>query len=327
MAAAPVAGSAAEWSKSAANGEGSAADWSSQKGANAEKALASELRTLWILNLVCFILHLVQGVACLAAALAVERIKNFRLPITTQFLQWTSAGPGLPVRPTQVSATLGYLPFVAVTSGFAFLSAAAHAAVLLRWADYVRGLAAGMNRFRWFEYALSSSLMIVLISMLFGVYDLFTLIGIGSINAAMCLFGDLHEAMNARKEPKDVDWFAYAYGTLAGIVPWGIIIAYIAATPNLENVPKFVWASASCKARTGALARAHELRRAHVAALFASSAVAAGAVKQARKLRLPRAHPSNARSCRPVLPSFSGLPAHDVPAVQAALLVQQQALP
>ena len=242
MAAAPVAGSAAEWSKSAANGEGSAADWSSQKGANAEKALASELRTLWIWNLVCFILHLVQGVACLAAALAVERIKNFRLPITTQFLQWTSAGPGLPVRPTQVSATLGYLPFVAVTSGFAFLSAAAHAAVLLRWADYVRGLAAGMNRFRWFEYALSSSLMIVLISMLFGVYDLFTLIGIGSINAAMCLFGDLHEAMNARKEPKDVDWFAYAYGTLAGIVPWGIIIAYIAATPNLENVPKFVWA-------------------------------------------------------------------------------------
>ena len=220
---------------------GSAADWS-EKGATAEKALARELRTLWIWNLVCCILHLVQGIACLAAALAVERIKNFRLPITTQFLQWTSAGPGLPVRPVQVSQTLGLLPFVAVTSAFAFLSAAAHAAVLLRWADYVRGLAAGMNRFRWFEYALSSSLMIVLISMLFGVYDLFTLIGIGSVNAAMCLFGDLHEVMNARKEPKDVDWFAYAYGTLAGIVPWGIIVAYIAATPNLENVPKFVWA-------------------------------------------------------------------------------------
>jgi hypothetical protein len=242
MAAAPVAGSAAEWSKSAANGEGSAADWSSQKGANAEKALASELRTLWIWNLVCFILHLVQGVACLAAALAVERIKNFRLPITTQFLQWTSAGPGLPVRPTQVSATLGYLPFVAVTSGFAFLSAAAHAAVLLRWRDYTNGLAKGYNRFRWYEYALSSSLMIVLIAMLFGVYDLFALIGIGAINAAMCLFGDLHEVVNAKKEPADVDWAAYIYGTLAGLVPWGIIVAYIAATPQLDQVPKFVWA-------------------------------------------------------------------------------------
>jgi hypothetical protein len=46
----------------------------------------------------------------------------------------------------------------------------------------------------------------------------------------------------AGKKPADVDWMAYIYGTAAGLVPWGIIIAYIAATPNLNLVPSFVWA-------------------------------------------------------------------------------------
>ena len=219
---------------------GAAAEWgqdSAVKAVAAEVALKKELTVLWRWNLACAILHGVQAVAALAAALAVTKIKNFRLPITSQFLVWS----GTPVVPRQSDAVLGLLPFAAVTSGFAFLSAAAHVLVLLCWSRYVADLARGLNRFRWFEYALSSSLMIVLIAMLFGVWDLNVLIGIGAINCAMCLFGDLHEVLNAGKEPKDVNWTPFIYGSIAGFVPWAIIVEYIAATPNLSQVPGFVW--------------------------------------------------------------------------------------
>ena len=53
-------------------------------------------------------------------------------------------------------------PFAGVTSLFAFLSAAAHFIVLICFKKYIADLRAGINVFRWYEYAASSSLMIVL---------------------------------------------------------------------------------------------------------------------------------------------------------------------
>ena len=81
------------------------------------------------------------------------------------------------------------MPFAAVASGFSFLSAVAHITVLACFSLYSRDLIAGINRFRWVEYALSSSLMIGLISQLFGVYDVLTLVALMATNACMNLFG------------------------------------------------------------------------------------------------------------------------------------------
>lgn len=65
---------------------------------------------------------------------------------------------GYPVPALQLR---GQLPFVPVASGFAFLSAAAHFTVLACFATYLKDLReARINKFRWVEYALSSSLMI-----------------------------------------------------------------------------------------------------------------------------------------------------------------------
>lgn len=51
-----------------------------------------------------------------------------------------------------------------------------------------------MNRFRWYEYALSSSLIIVLIAMLFGVYDIGAIILVAVVNASMNFFSlDMEE--------------------------------------------------------------------------------------------------------------------------------------
>lgn len=140
------------------------------------------------------------------------------------------------------------LPFAAVTSGFAWMSAAAHFTVLAFYPTYLRDLRNGMNRFRWIEYAFSSSLMMALIAMLFGVYDVISLVLIMAVNACMNLFGDLMEVINHHKRRAgdkvgEVSWVAFWYGCFAGLVPWAVVFAYLGgAASNASNVPGFVWA-------------------------------------------------------------------------------------
>ena len=55
----------------------------------------------------------------------------------------------------------------------------------------------GINQFRWFEYALSSSIMIVLTVVLFGVVDIASLLLIFVLNACMNVFGLIMEQMNS----------------------------------------------------------------------------------------------------------------------------------
>jgi hypothetical protein len=76
---------------------------------------------------------------------------------------------------------------------FSFLSAAAHFTVIIFFKKYISDINKGINRFRWWEYALSSSLMIALIAMLYGMYDIISLILLMSVNAAMILYGDIME--------------------------------------------------------------------------------------------------------------------------------------
>jgi hypothetical protein len=161
---------------------------------------------------------------------------KFRLPLTTQFLNWDSVR-GYPI--SQVE-TRQLVPFAALCSGFAFMSAAAHFIVLAKYKVYIDDLRKGLNRFRWYEYAVSSSLMIWLIAMLFGVYDVMLLIAIASVNACMNLFGYLMESNN--QTTKEVDWTPFWFGCFAGAVPWGIIFAYAAGSGAASEIPAFVWA-------------------------------------------------------------------------------------
>jgi len=99
-----------------------------------------------------------------------------------------------------------------------------------------------MNPARFFEYALSSSLMIVLIGMLVGVWDLGSLILMFGVNATMNFFGIMMELHNQSRER--TDWTAFAFGCVAGIIPWIVIILYLmgaAGTAGAEP-PTFVYA-------------------------------------------------------------------------------------
>jgi len=65
------------------------------------------------------------------------------------------------------------VPLAWATAAFLFLSALFHLLVVSPWGfrRYVAELERGRNRFRWVEYAMSSTLMIVLIALVTGITD------------------------------------------------------------------------------------------------------------------------------------------------------------
>jgi hypothetical protein len=107
---------------------------------------------------------------------------------------------------------------------------------------YNRDLEQGINKLRWIEYALSSSVMIVLIAYLFGIWDIATLTVIFIANASMNLFGLVMEQLNSGKEK--VVWGPFIWGTIAGLAPWIAIIFYMtgATAEATAQTPWFVWA-------------------------------------------------------------------------------------
>jgi len=97
----------------------------------------------------------------------------------------------------------------------------------------------GYNPLRWYEYALSSSIMIVLLAALFGLLTIEAVILIFVINALMNLFGLLMEKMNPIDREK-TDWTPYLYGWIAGITPWVLIVIYMFNNGDLSQLPWFV---------------------------------------------------------------------------------------
>ena len=175
------------------------------------------------------VLHLIQALAILALA------SSFSLPVTSSFLRMSTATNRLIAVPNELfRVRIG--PLVAA---FLLISAIAHAALasprLHAW--YERNLTRGIQPARWIEYSLSSSLMMVVIAMLVGIYDIASLILIFALNATMILFGwimELHNQTTTR-----TNWTAYRFGCFAGIVPWIAVAIYLIGA---DNPPAFVYA-------------------------------------------------------------------------------------
>jgi hypothetical protein len=186
--------------------------------------------------------HLIQGIAMIFLATSViQNIAEFKPQITQNFLQFNPATQSLEL----ASKVLFDLPFGIFVACFLLLSAGAHALISLprKLNDiYNADLAKGINKFRWFEYALSSSVMIVLISTLFGIYDIASLILIFVVNASMNLFGLVMEQLNSGRTDGKTVWGPFVWGSFAGLAPWVAILLYMFGTGNLDMVPWFVWA-------------------------------------------------------------------------------------
>jgi hypothetical protein len=179
------------------------------------------------------VFHAIQGVLIFILS------TDFKLPITTSYLQFDPrAGELVPRLENFVDINVGF--FVAV---FLFLSALAHLILTLpriyEW--YEKNIKKGINHARWIEYSVSSSLMIVLIAMLVGVYDLSSIILIFSINSMMIFCGWIMEIHNQSKRKK-TEWVSYIFGCFAGIVPWVVIALYLFGSGEGEfRAPNFVY--------------------------------------------------------------------------------------
>jgi hypothetical protein len=202
----------------------------------------TKIKKLRKFNLIMGGLHLVQGIAMLfLATTVIQTIGEFTPTITQNYLFFNTQTLSLEL----ASKELFQLPFGILVALFLLISALAHAIISIpkKTNDiYSADLKRGINKFRWFEYAISSSIMIVLISTLFGIYDIASLMLIFIVNASMNLFGLVMEQLNAGNKKGKVNWGPFVWGSIAGIAPWIAILMYMFGNANFDRVPWFVWA-------------------------------------------------------------------------------------
>jgi hypothetical protein len=194
--------------------------------------MAKEIRDngLRRINLIAGIFHFIQMVAVIALS------TDFALPVTATYM----SGP--PGTTFSDPITLFETPLALGVAAFLGLSALAHFIVASPqfFPRYVAGLAAKRNYFRWVEYSISSSVMIVLIAQVSGVTDISALISIFGVNASMILFGWLQEKYET---PGNGGWVPFIFGCITGIVPWIVLAFHVLAIGGTSDAkaPGFVY--------------------------------------------------------------------------------------
>jgi len=177
--------------------------------------------------------NVVAGALHAGSALVVLVLANaFSLSVSADYM----TGPPGTVKRQLVH--LFNIPMAGLIAAFFLLSALAHLLVAgpLR-GTYEARLAKHQNPFRWMEYALSSSLMIVAIAQLTGIADVAALVALVGVNAAMIGFGWMQE----RYEEPGGSLQPFWLGSVAGIVPWLAIGVYLLGPGAAAHPPAFVY--------------------------------------------------------------------------------------
>ncbi|MFH0853559.1 MAG: heliorhodopsin HeR [bacterium] len=194
---------------------------------NTQPQIEERTKGLRKFNLIMFFLHAIQGVLMLILS------SDFAVPVTTAFLKFNATTQQL----TPVLDTISEWRIGPLVAGFLFISAIAHLAVSVgggyRW--YVKNLTKGANYARWIEYAFSSSLMIVVIAMLVGIYDIVSIMLLFFLNAMMILFGWMMELHNQTTDK--TNWTSYWFGVIAGAVPWVAVGIYLFGSGSGDQGP------------------------------------------------------------------------------------------
>jgi hypothetical protein len=198
----------------------------------------TKIKKLRRFNLIMGFLHLVQSVFMFIITLVVDT-PGETYPVYSNYLTFNRDLGGL-VADTQ---KIWDAPLGIGIALFLLISAIAHFSLAtfgFKW--YEKTLKKGMNPVRFYEYALSSSLMIVLIGLLVGVNDIGAIILAFFVNAAMNLFGIMMEYHN--QYTNKVNWLAFIFGCIAGIAPWIVVFLYFLGAVNSGDAkpPAFVYA-------------------------------------------------------------------------------------
>jgi hypothetical protein len=187
-------------------------------------------RKLQTFNRIAGLTHLIQGIA-----LAFILNPDTTIPVITRFFDETSDG----IRP--VSETLFEFPIALIAPIFLLLSAFAH--LFVSSPTYIRryeaNIANGINPARWWEYAFSSSLMLVVLLMLGGLIELSSVVFIFTLNFIMNLMGLMMEKYNQLTDK--TSWLPFNIGVLAGIVPWimGGLYFWVSTSNIADSIPVY----------------------------------------------------------------------------------------
>ncbi len=193
-------------------------------------------------NTAAGILHLIQGIIMLLLGLLLEWTRD----VYTFYLKLDIISPGpppifdVPVPNPQVLFSVASLG--AILASFPLLSAIAHFTIAYpKNKSYNENLKKGMNPYRWYEYAFSASIMIVLIALFLGVWDFWSLAMIFVLNAMMIMFGYQMELLNQKTEK--TNWSPFILGCVSGGTPWVVLYAYFIAAVRSTglNPPTFVY--------------------------------------------------------------------------------------
>lgn len=193
-----------------------------------ESDWVTKLTRLRRFNITMGVLHALQ------AGLVLFLANSFTLPVTATYL---AGPPGTPPGPPTSLADISVAWGVAL---FLFLSAVFHLLISapVFFERYKTGLAHRRNNFRWVEYSLSSSLMIVLIAMLTGITDVAALIALFGVNASMIFFGAIQE----KYEQPGGSLLPFWLGCVPAIIPWVAIGFYLFTPGSTAQPPGFVYA-------------------------------------------------------------------------------------
>ncbi|MDD2857067.1 MAG: heliorhodopsin HeR [Candidatus Nanopelagicales bacterium] len=196
----------------------------------AQADFQARIKGLVRLNLIAGLAHLVQAVLVLVLA------NDFTLPVTASYMAGPPGTPlADPVTLLDTRIAWGVALFFAISALFHFIVISPP---FVR--RYAVGLVAKRNYFRWVEYSVSSSIMIVLIAQIVGITDIAALTAIFGVNASMILFGWLQEKYET---PGSGGWMPFIFGCIAGVVPW-LIIAWFTLAPGSTtgaSPPGFVY--------------------------------------------------------------------------------------
>jgi hypothetical protein len=193
--------------------------------------MIDQFKSLRKLNLIAGCLHLVSLLAILFLS------TDWSLPVRATYL---SDAPGTgnfaaPVELFSLNTSYAVAAFMALSAFFHFFVSSGPI-----FPKYVDGLKRHINVYRWIEYSLSSSIMIVIILQLNGVTDYVAFIAIFGVNVSMILFGWLQERYS---QPGSGDMLPFWFGCIAGVVPWiAIFINMLSPSgPPESSVPGFVF--------------------------------------------------------------------------------------
>ena len=182
-------------------------------------------------NLAMGVLHMIQGLLMLFLSTdAPWQIEATRL----EFDEVTRSL-------VPVTETLMEIQLAPVVALFLLMSATAHFLIATVLYDHYKGhLKNHINPYRWYEYSVSASVMIVIIAMLTGIYDVALLLALFVLVAVMNLMGLMMEKHNQLTD--EVDWTSYNIGCIAGAAPWVVIGIYFGGSllASGGQVPNFV---------------------------------------------------------------------------------------